>query len=224
MGWQRVWREPGDPLFGRLEPCELCGEQRRAKYLLQLSRLSPEMQAWTLDGFNARGKMNGIVPQIRRQMAQGMGWITLSGPPGTGKTFILGAIANEMRMNGRAAVYTTTADLLADLRDSFDPDAGKNYSALLTSIMDASVLCLDEIEKFRPTPWAEELFFRLMEQRYRNWTTCLTVLATNRRIGLDKLVISSTAYPGYLESRIMDGRFLQLNDFWSVSDARTALR
>ena len=86
------------------------------------------------------------------------------------------------------------------------------------------VLCLDEIEKFKATEWAEEVFFRLLEDRYRNWATHLTVLATNRQIGLDKAVITDTRFPGYLESRIMDGRFWQLDQFWTVSDARPALK
>ena len=125
---------------------------------------------------------------------------------------------------GRVVVYTTMADLLDDLRQTFKPKAGLDFSQLFNDVLEAEVLCLDEIEKFSPTLWAEEKFYQIVDHRYRHWNTCVTVLATNRRIGLDQAILAETRFPGYLESRIMDGRFMQLDQFWTVSDARPALR
>lgn len=211
----------GHPKFGVYEPCACRMEEVNARKAKR-SRLTPEMQTFTLDGFRAREGLLDVTPVLRDALDRASGWVTLSGPFGVGKTFLLAATVNEARLAGKLAIYTTIADLLDDLRSSFDPKSGENFGTIFHDFATADVLAIDEIEKFRATAWAEEKFFQLIEQRYRAWADCLTVLATNRR--LNQEIVAETRYPGYLESRIKDGRFWQLDQFWQVKDVRPALR
>lgn len=130
-------------------------------------------------------------------LACGWGWIMLEGKCGTGKTFLLTAIVNEARALGKTAVYLTMAELLAELRRAFDPNAEVQFSQMADLVKNCDVLCLDEVDRFSTTEWAKEQFFALVEWRYRNAEKLMSAFATNN---YDKL-------PEYFQDRLEDGRF-----------------
>lgn len=183
------------------------------------------MLEWRLNQFRARPGLETVVPTLTREIGRA-GWITLTGPYGTGKSFLMAAVANEARLQGRPAIYITMADLLADLRKTFDPEMQVSFSALMDTVSTVQVLCVDELEKFNPTPWATEQLFRLVEERYRTSRDTLTLWATNESLANGALILNDLkGYgAGYMESRMRDGRFLILDAFWKTTDARPSLR
>ncbi len=62
----------------------------------------------------------------------------------------------------------------------------------------------------------------LVDERYRNADRCLTVFATNAAVSREGSVIATTRYAGYLESRLLDGRFRVLPV--GQGDVRPSLR
>jgi DNA replication protein DnaC len=180
-----------------LIPCPICnGSDRQIEYLVKLSGLTgAELHCsfgeyWTtLHGDAPLGAANDVL--------KGRGWLTLSGGYGRGKTYLLMAITNEAVKRGMKSVYVGMERLLDHLRVAFKPGVEVEYDAMWDTITSADVLCLDEIEKYNPTPWAETRVKELLDDRYRAFASQTTVLATNDLAGC----------PGWLKSRILDGRF-----------------
>jgi len=192
---------------GGLVPCPACSPQRQQERLERISGLSEDMRSWTFARFAREWGRQEALEAAQAALDDMRGFLTLYGPWGTGKTFLLACIVNETRKRGQTAIYTTVADLLDDLRETFDPESSESYSQLWHRVMNAKVLALDEVEKFRASEWAEEKFFQLVDNRYRLASECLTAFATNVTVKAGARVIKNTRYPGYLESRLLDGRF-----------------
>lgn len=199
---------------GVIVPCDRCGKEWQQERLRRLCGLSPHMQGWTLDRFalefrdqvQAESRRRALAA-ARKAVTEPKGFLTFWGSWGTGKTYLLAAIVNECRKLGYTAIYTTVADLLDELRETFDPGVRESYTVRFERLKRSKVLALDELEKWRASDWAEEKFFQLVDERYRHCEDRLTVFATNAKVMHGCRVVKGTRWPGYLEDRLTDGRF-----------------
>jgi DNA replication protein DnaC len=213
-----------DPAFGKLHPCPECRGTAKLDHLRKISRLGDELATIDFQHFDPRFHLGQVVGKVKTWMIANYGWLTLSGPHGTGKTFLLAAMANQYIRLGTPALYTTVADLLGDLQATFHPKSNQVYSKLFANVMDVDVLLLDEAEKFHGTEWAQVQVFRLLEHRSRSLSQYKTVLATNTDLrplvanpGSVSLYAGSL-FPNYIESRISGGMII--TDFWQETDFR----
>jgi hypothetical protein len=91
-------------------------------------------------------------------------------------------------------------DLLDYLRAAYNPDNRElSFDSRWDLLVRAEVLALDELDEFNTTPWAMERFLRLIDERWRNMQTRLTLLATNSAL---------SQLPPKVASRLRDGRAL----------------
>ncbi len=199
LGWLRVDRELTHPRFGRLEPCECQGDREldrlrelsglnSAELSVRLAQISPEMTPSTRE----------MIEACRQFIEQPRGFLTLWGGVGVGKSSCLYAITNALMRRG--AVYVSLHDLLEYVRGGFDAkDASDDSRGRMKRFVKVPVLCLDEIDKVKPSDWAMEQVTALVDARFRSGVAgeTGTVLALNSDPALQ---------PEWIASRLQDRR------------------
>ena len=175
----RVTSDPDDPQFGQPVPCACAlhedGETRRER-LLRYSRLGP-LQRMSFDTLIDGGRSTEPADQSRYREAVEVverfaehpeGWLVLTGRHGVGKTHLAAAIANRLIDRGEPALFLSVADLLDELRASYDEDAEVGYERLLAQLRDAPVLVLDDLDGYSETAWAREKFIQVVTHRFNS--------------------------------------------------------
>ena len=124
-----------------------------------------------------RDAMRRICRRAREFATAPTGWLILIGLPGTGKTHLAAAVANERRAAGASAYFITAPDLLDYLRSAYAPDSKASYDKVFEAVRTAPMLVLDDIGAHSSTPWAQEKLFQLLNYRYN--AALPTVITSN---------------------------------------------
>lgn len=96
----------------------------------------------------------------------GKGFYFYSRERGSGKTMLMAGIGNALiRVHGKQVRFATLIDLLEEIRRTFDASGGETYSEMLHEIREVDILLLDDIGAERPTQWAGEVFYNILNRR-----------------------------------------------------------
>jgi DNA replication protein DnaC len=198
----------GHPDFGRLVPCA-CWKRRRlddlarrvaswAPALVQLCtwerfRLGVDAQSDhdNVQAFCAAYRFALQAPHVLAAVEQGRvaelvsagikPWLLLHGPAGAGKTHLAAAIGNHLVQQGLFVLFAGVPDLLDSLRRSYgDRRDGGHAADLLTRVIQAPVLILDDLGAERETEWVREQLYVVINRRYTGLQP--TVFTTNVRL------------------------------------------
>jgi DNA replication protein DnaC len=134
--------------------------------------------------------------------ARPQGWLTITGPHGTGKTHMAAAIGNRLIDRGHVVFFAHVPDLLDHLRGTFGPSSDVAYSDLFEQVRTAPLLILDGLGSHSTTPWAEEKLRQIINHRY-NAELPTVVTTANSLDDMDELIVSRLRAPGL-------GRILEL--------------
>lgn len=112
---------------------------------------------------------------------QGKGLYFYSEKKGSGKTRMAASIGNALIKVKRSGVkYTTTVDLLNEIKKTFHKDSNTTESELVESIKKVDVLILDDVGVEEPTPWVKTIFYNLLNGRMINKK--ITIFTSNSTI------------------------------------------
>jgi DNA replication protein DnaC len=123
-------------------------------YGADLDRLDPEQEREQVFAY-CSGKARNLI---------------LAGPVGTGKSHVAWGIAHHEVVRGTYVIYASVPRLLLDMRPDGDPNA-------FGRACKADLLVLDDIGAARPTDWANEQMFSIVEERANHQRR--TVVTTN---------------------------------------------
>ena len=174
--WLAVEVPVGHPDFGKAQPCQCQVEAsagERESRLRRYANLGP-LSRRTFGSLDPNGRVKdpesvrlfGIAYEAALAYAEKpTGWLTFTGPNGSGKTHLAAAIANHCIENGRPVFFVHVPDLLDDLRSTYAPTSDMSYSELFEQVNDAPLLVLDGLGTQSPTPWAQEKLQQIFNRR-----------------------------------------------------------
>ena len=100
----------------------------------------------------------------------------IHGPTGSGKSYLMGCIANYLSSR-KSVKYLVYADFLDALRATFNTrDSGYSEHQLVDEVKNAGLLLLDDLGVERPTEFSLKNLAQIIDYRYRN---CLPLVVTS---------------------------------------------
>lgn len=136
------------------------------------------------DNYHAGSEQQNLALNISKHYANNFddrlangGGLIMQGTPGTGKTHLACAIANQVISSGYTARFTTVMQLVRQIRATWKRDSEISEDQILKSIIDYDLLIIDEIGVQYETESERLILFDVLNGRYEN--VMPTILLTN---------------------------------------------
>ena len=112
------------------------------------------------------------------------------GNNGVGKTHLACSIANKLIENGTPVIYGTLINLLAELRNSYDIDNNISEMEIIKLYENVDLLIIDDLGKEKPSEWALEKLFTIINSRYENDLPVIITTNYNQNSIIERLSIN----------------------------------
>lgn len=165
------------------EPCPVCSSHERRNNLIKVSRLVNGQLDVRIDQYKPMpGKEEARATTIKllEKLPEAAGYVTYFGDVGRGKTHLLLSVVNGYRIGNIPAVYITAADLLNEIRETYDQGNDGSAAEVIRAYAGYPVLAIDELnpDNLNVTPWAREQLQTILDKRFTFRNRQLTLIAT----------------------------------------------
>lgn len=152
-----------------VKPCR-CKTDARTDLLLFQARIPKRFQHCGFDNFEPVCISVGRALMNTKRFAEEYPLVDVGllylGRCGVGKTHLAVAALKELINNGIGGMFYDFRDLLKEIQDSYNPNTHTSELGILTPVLDAEVLVLDELGASKPTEWVQETITHIINKRY----------------------------------------------------------
>jgi DNA replication protein DnaC len=158
----------------------LKAEQKRAyrekvDQMIEVSRLGKRFRMRTFETYRVNER-NKAVYDVVREYAENFAehkergdGLYLSGGFGTGKTHLAAAICHEVIKQGYQPIFGTMITLLERIKATYNSGAAeKTEWQIIDHYINCDLLIIDDLGKERPTGWALEKLYGIINARYED--------------------------------------------------------
>lgn len=225
-GMSIVVNEETGESFGRY--CK-CRDEMLMQKRLKFANIPEEFKGITVNSFRidwyeneisqgraARAKKAAVnfVKNFEEFQKLGKGLYLYSYVKGSGKTRLAISIGNALMTAKKAGVkFTTTLDLLGEIKKSYSKNSEYSQSDLIEAIRGVQCLILDDIGVEKESDWVNEIFYSILD--YRMTRQKVTLFTSNGKIeelkhdDRIKSRITRMAFPIYLPDESIRGKISQ---------------
>jgi len=132
------------------------------------------VKAWNESLAQAKITVQGFVREFPLGTEHGF---LLMGPCGVGKTHLAVAAMKEVVLRGHTGLFYDYRELLKEIQNSYNPDSLSTEMSVLSPVLSAEVLVLDDLGSSKPSPWVLETVGHILNSRYNDKR--FTLITTN---------------------------------------------
>lgn len=151
-----------------------CIHQERVLKLYEASKLGPRFTQTTFANWTSRPELINAF-QVCQSYAKGFRdakligqGLILMGGPGSGKTHLAAAIANELMSQLTPVVFQPVPFMLKRIQATYKKGAAENEDVLMSILTSCDLLILDDVGAEKWSEWVEATLFTIIDERYRH--------------------------------------------------------